>query len=81
MTRRSFNEILDASIQDDLTHVNSIIMDTLKNAHTPMVETLGTYIIESGGKRLRPVLTLLFAHMAKQNKDNLARAYKAAAAV
>lgn len=47
-------------VKDDLARVNALILDCLK-AEVPLAEQVSEYIIESGGKRLRPVLTLLSA--------------------
>ncbi|MDR9438970.1 MAG: octaprenyl diphosphate synthase [Halomonas sp.] len=49
-----------AAVADDFLAVNRTIMDQLAS-RIPLVETIGQYIIESGGKRLRPLLVLLAA--------------------
>ncbi|NIC07645.1 octaprenyl diphosphate synthase [Billgrantia bachuensis] len=51
---------LHAVVADDFTAVNRTIMDQLAS-RVPLVETIGQYIIASGGKRLRPLLVLLSA--------------------
>ncbi len=51
---------LHAVVADDFDAVNRIIVAQL-NSKVPLVETIGQYIIESGGKRLRPLLVLLAA--------------------
>ncbi|TDR51620.1 octaprenyl-diphosphate synthase [Halomonas ventosae] len=51
---------LHAAVADDFLAVNRTIMDQLAS-RIPLVETIGQYIIESGGKRLRPLLVLLAA--------------------
>lgn len=48
------------SITEDLNLVNKLIYEALKS-NVPMVEQIAQYLIKSGGKRLRPVLTLLIA--------------------
>ncbi|MFE8072828.1 octaprenyl diphosphate synthase [Marinobacteraceae bacterium S3BR75-40.1] len=45
---------------DDFARVNDLILDQL-NSDVPLVERIGHYIVESGGKRLRPLLVLLAA--------------------
>jgi len=51
---------LHAAVADDFLAVNRAIMDQLAS-RIPLVETIGQYIIESGGKRLRPLMVLLAA--------------------
>ena len=49
-----------AVVQDDFVAVNQLIVTRL-SSHIPMVEQIGHYLIEAGGKRLRPLLVLLSA--------------------
>ncbi|RCV87033.1 octaprenyl diphosphate synthase [Billgrantia montanilacus] len=51
---------LHAAVADDFAAVNRTIMSQLAS-RVPLVETIGQYIIASGGKRLRPLLVLLAA--------------------
>ena len=51
---------IHASVAEDFAAVNRTILDQLAS-RIPLVETIGQYIIESGGKRLRPLLVLLAA--------------------
>ena len=51
---------IHAVVADDFAAVNQTILDQLAS-RIPLVETIGQYIIESGGKRLRPLLVLLAA--------------------
>lgn len=48
------------AIADDLASVDRVIRVRLQS-EVALVNTVATYIIEAGGKRLRPVLLLLFA--------------------
>jgi octaprenyl-diphosphate synthase len=45
-------------VETDFDQVNQIIIDQL-SSDVPMVEKIGQHIIESGGKRMRPLLVLL----------------------
>ncbi len=45
-------------VADDFEAVNAVIMEQL-HSEVPLVEKIGHYIIEGGGKRLRPLLVLL----------------------
>ncbi|MGO1344441.1 octaprenyl diphosphate synthase [Chromohalobacter japonicus] len=51
---------LHAAVADDFAAVDRTILAQLAS-RVPLVETIGRYIIESGGKRLRPLLVLLAA--------------------
>ncbi|MBB3191685.1 octaprenyl diphosphate synthase [Halomonas cerina] len=51
---------IHAVVGEDFAAVNRTIMDQLAS-RIPLVETIGQYIIASGGKRLRPLLVLLAA--------------------
>jgi octaprenyl-diphosphate synthase len=59
---------LHALIQDDLELTNRIIIEQL-NAQVELIPTLGSHLINSGGKRLRPALTLLTAKMFGYSGD------------
>jgi len=48
-------------VASDFAAVNQTILDQL-HSRVPMVENIGHYITEAGGKRLRPLLTLLGAN-------------------
>lgn len=52
-----------AVVADDFEAVNRLIPDRLASG-VEMVREIGHYIVESGGKRLRPLLTLLSARAA-----------------
>jgi len=49
-----------ATVADEFDRVNALIMEQLRSS-VPMVENIGHYIVEAGGKRLRPLLVLLVA--------------------
>ena len=49
-------------IGPELERTNAIILEQL-NSQVELIPTLGAHIISSGGKRLRPVLTLLTARL------------------
>ncbi|TNF34221.1 MAG: octaprenyl diphosphate synthase [Gammaproteobacteria bacterium] len=49
-----------ATIQSDMDAVNRLILEQL-HSDVALVENIGHYIVESGGKRLRPQLVLLAA--------------------
>ena len=60
------------SVADEFESVNQLILDSLKS-DVGLVENIGSYIVDSGGKRLRPVLVLLsaMANGYSQGKDHI----------
>jgi octaprenyl-diphosphate synthase len=54
-------------VEKDFDQVNQLITEQL-NSNVPMVKKIGQHIIESGGKRMRPLLVLL-AYKALINND------------
>lgn len=60
-----------SSVAAEFEQVNQLIIDQL-HSDVPMVENVGHYIIDAGGKRLRPLLTLLTAAaLGKCDKDSI----------
>ncbi|MGQ7249662.1 octaprenyl diphosphate synthase [Halomonas sp. V046] len=59
---------IHAVVADDFSAVNRTVLDQLAS-RIPLVETIGQYIIESGGKRLRPLLVLLSARALDYRGD------------
>ena len=49
-----------ASVTHEFEQVNRLIVEQL-HSDVPMVENVGHYIVDAGGKRLRPLLALLTA--------------------
>jgi octaprenyl-diphosphate synthase len=49
-----------ATVSKEFELVNQLIIDQL-HSDVPMVENVGHYIVDAGGKRLRPLLVLLSA--------------------
>jgi octaprenyl-diphosphate synthase len=59
---------LYSSVKDDFTAVDAAIIEHLRS-QVPLVEKIGKYIIDSGGKRLRPLLVLLAARACGYQQD------------
>lgn len=58
--------------QDDLSSVNDLIYSQLQS-DVALINQLGIYIVNGGGKRMRPMLTVLAAKaLAYNNKDHIA---------
>ncbi|PCJ44927.1 MAG: octaprenyl diphosphate synthase [Moraxellaceae bacterium] len=58
----NFKEI-SAVVEDDFEAVNQLISQQI-HTRVPLVQEVGNYIIQSGGKRLRPLISLLSARAA-----------------
>ncbi len=57
-------------VEQDFQQVNALIIEQL-HSDVPLVEKIGHHIIESGGKRMRPLLVLLAAKALNyQSKDH-----------
>jgi len=56
------------TVADDFSRVNDLIIQRL-SSDVPLVEKIAQHIIESGGKRLRPLLVLLSSRAAGYSKD------------
>lgn len=52
-------------VEHDFNAVNDFIIDQL-HSRVSLVENIGHYIVDAGGKRLRPLLTLLSAKLTDQ---------------
>lgn len=47
----------------DMARVNALIRDRMASRHAPRIPEVSAHLIEAGGKRLRPMLTLAAARM------------------
>jgi octaprenyl-diphosphate synthase len=50
-------------LADDLDAVNTLIRTRMASEHAPRIPEVTAHLVEAGGKRLRPMLTLAAAHM------------------
>ncbi|MBW7473082.1 octaprenyl diphosphate synthase [Marinobacter sp. M216] len=57
------------TVAEDFSRVNDLIIQRLAS-DVPLVEKIAQYIIESGGKRLRPLLVLLSSQAMGYTRDN-----------
>ncbi|MFL1403992.1 octaprenyl diphosphate synthase [Marinobacter sp. M1N3S26] len=57
------------TVADDFARVNDLIIKRL-SSDVPLVEKIAQYIIESGGKRLRPLLVLLSSRAVGYGQDD-----------
>lgn len=58
-------------VEEDFSSVNQLILDQL-HSDVDLVETISQYLVDSGGKRIRPLLVLLAAKCCNyQGKDHI----------
>ncbi len=50
-------------LKDDLVAVNHLIRDRMASRHAPRIPEVTAHLVEAGGKRLRPMLTLAAARL------------------
>ena len=65
---------------DDLESTNTLILEKL-DSKVPLIKEIASYLILSGGKRLRPLLTACSFHLINEKKDKSKNHIGLAAAV
>ena len=61
--RRKPHERLAEAVAGDMVAVNALIRDRMASEHAPRIPEVTAHLVEAGGKRLRPLLTLAAARM------------------
>ena len=56
-------ECLSACLADEMAQVNVLIRDRMASRHAPRIPEVTAHLVEAGGKRLRPMLTLAAARL------------------
>ncbi|HWV14550.1 MAG TPA: polyprenyl synthetase family protein [Cellvibrio sp.] len=69
-----------AVVKDDFTAVNQLIIEQL-HSDVGLVENIGHYLVDAGGKRLRPLMVLLTANALNYPQTNSARQHLDLAAI
>ncbi|MEL7175430.1 MAG: polyprenyl synthetase family protein [Pseudomonadota bacterium] len=57
------HERLSADLADEMLAVNALIRERMASEHAPRIPEVTAHLVEAGGKRLRPMLTLASAKM------------------
>lgn len=57
------HERLAEALADDMTAVNALIRQRMASEHAPRIPEVTAHLVEAGGKRLRPMLTLAAARL------------------
>ena len=56
-------EELQADLADDMAAVGALIRARMASEHAPRIPEVTAHLVEAGGKRLRPLLTLAAARL------------------
>ncbi len=57
------------SIRDELEAVEQVLQENGRASKAPLLSKVGIHILSGGGKRFRPALTLLCAHLCETSKE------------
>ncbi len=57
------HERLSSALAEDMAQVNALIRARMASRHAPRIPEVTAHLVEAGGKRLRPMLTLAAARM------------------
>ena len=57
------HERLAAALAEDLAAVNALIRERMASEHAPRIPEVTAHLVEAGGKRIRPMLTLAAARI------------------
>jgi len=57
-------EALSQTLADDMMQVNTLIRQRMASEHAPRIPEVTAHLIEAGGKRIRPLLTLAAARLS-----------------
>ena len=55
--------------ESDLSSINTVIVNKL-DSNVPLIHEIASYLIDSGGKRLRPLFTSCSYNMCKNKRNN-----------
>ena len=61
---------LSAILADDMAAVNALIRQKMASEHAPRIPEVTAHLVEAGGKRLRPLLTLATARLCGYEGEN-----------
>lgn len=64
-------------VEKDLSHVNELLFSMAKSHDAQLVDKISSHILSAGGKRIRPILCLVFARLF--NQECMDQIYLAAA--
>ena len=63
------HERMQSALADDLAAVNALIRERMASRHAPRIPEVTAHLVEAGGKRVRPMLTLAAARLCGYEGD------------
>lgn len=69
-TAQKPHDRLGAYLADDMERVNALIRTRMASEHAPRIPEVTAHLVEAGGKRLRPMLTLAAARLLGYGGDH-----------
>jgi octaprenyl-diphosphate synthase len=67
------HERLATTLAEDMERVNALIRERMASKHAPRIPEVTAHLVEAGGKRLRPMLTLAAARLCGYEGENHVR--------
>ncbi len=64
------HERLAAALEPEMAKVNTLIRERMSSRHAPRIPEVTAHLVEAGGKRLRPMLTLAAAKLCGYEGEN-----------
>ena len=64
------HERMAAALADDLSAVGTLIQQRMASEHAPRIPEVTAHLVDAGGKRLRPMLTLAAARLCGYEGEN-----------
>ena len=64
------NDRMAAALADDLSAVGALIQQRMVSEHAPRIPEVTAHLVDAGGKRLRPMLTLAAARLCGYEGEN-----------
>ena len=64
------HDALARILADDMDAVNTLIQKRMASKHAPRIPEVTALLVNAGGKRLRPMLTLAAAHLCRYQGDH-----------
>lgn len=63
------HERLSAALSEDMAEVNALIRARMSSEHAPRIPEVTAHLVEAGGKRIRPLMTLAAARLCGYEGD------------
>jgi octaprenyl-diphosphate synthase len=70
MTQVNDISFIRTLVAEEMKAVDALILEQLEQSNAPLIPQLSRHILKAGGKRLRPILTLLAAKLCNYNSGS-----------